>query len=142
MPPADDEAGAQAVRTRTAVQVRTTESYSGPLPSADQLAAYDKVKPGAADRIIIMAEEYAKHSRELEKTALSLEGKTRLRGQLLGVVVVLSVLGTCVLALDLGYERFAIALGTGTLVALAFVFVLGKVPEWLSKRANKDPESS
>lgn len=142
LPPADDESGAQAADTRTAVQVRTTESYSGPLPPADQLAAYDKVEPGAANRIIVMAEDYAKHSRALEQTALSLEGKTRLRGQLLGVVVVLAVLGACLIALDLGYEAFAIALGSGTLVALAIVFVLGKVPEWLKMRDLKDPESS
>ena len=99
------------------------------------------MEPGAANRIIAMAEDYAKHSRELEQTALSLEGKTRLRGQLLGVLVVLAVLATCLIALDLGYEAFAIALGSGTLVALAIVFVLGKVPEWLKKRELKDPES-
>lgn len=141
IPPEADESGAQAARARTAVQVRTTESYSGPLPPADQLAAYDKVEPGAANRIIVMAEDYAKHSRELEQTALSLEGKTRLRGQLLGVLVVVAVLGTCLIALDLGHEAFAITLGSGTLVALAIVFVLGKVPEWLKKREVKDPES-
>ncbi len=99
------------------------------------------MEPGAANRIIVMAEDYAKHSRELEQTALSLEGKTRLRGQLLGVLVVVAVLGTCLIALDLGHEAFAITLGSGTLVALAIVFVLGKVPEWLKKREVKDPES-
>ncbi|MDE0059039.1 MAG: DUF2335 domain-containing protein [Defluviicoccus sp.] len=122
--------------------MRTTESYSGPLPPADQLAAYDEVEPGAAKRIIVMAEEYAEHSREMERTALSLEGKARLRGQLLGVLVVLAVLGTCLIALDLGYEAFAIALGSGTLVALAIVFVLGKVPEWLKMREPRDRESN
>lgn len=142
VPPAEDESGAQEVRPRTAVQVRTTESYSGPLPPADQLAAYDEVEPGAAKRIIVMAEAYAEHSREMERTALSLEGKARLRGQLLGVLVVLAVLGTCLIALDLGYEAFAIALGSGTLVALAIVFVLGKVPEWLENREPKDRESN
>ena len=86
-----------------------------------------EVEPGAAKRIIVMAEEYAEHSREMERTALSLEGKARLRGQLLGVLVVLAVLGTCLIALDVGYEAFATALGSGTLVALAIVFVLGKV---------------
>ena len=89
-----------------------------------------------------MAEEYAEHSREMERTALSLEGKARLRGQLLGVLVVLAVLGTCLIALDLGYEAFAIALGSGTLVALAIVFVLGKVPEWLKMREPRDRESN
>ncbi len=141
IPSADGESGAQTAHVHTAVEVRTTESYSGPLPPAEQLAAYDKVEPGAANRIIVMAEEYAKHNRELERTALNLEGKTRLRGQLFGVLVVLAVLGTCLLALDFGYETFAIALGSGTLVALAIVFVLGKVPEWLKRRELNDPES-
>ena len=132
IPPGDKDSEESTVRTRTAVQVRTTE-YSGPLPPATELAAYDEVHPGAANRIIRMAESYAEHTQELEKRALELEGGARQRGQWLGVIAVCSVLGACLFALYLGYPAFATVLGTVTIVALAAVFVLGKVPAWFKK---------
>ena len=134
IPPPGTDSEASALRTRAAVQVRTTtESYSGPLPPAAELAAYDQVHPGSANRIVVMAEQYAAHIQGLETTAFTLEGASRRRGQWLGAAVVGAVLGTCLISLDLGYEVFAIALGTGTIVSLAVVFVLGKVPEWTKK---------
>ena len=87
-----------------------------------------------------MAEGYAEHKQSLEKMAMELEGATRTRGQWLGVAVVFAVLATCLTALLLGYETFAIALGSGTLVALAAVFVAGKVPEW--SRMRRDDSST
>lgn len=47
--------------------------------------------------------------------------------------VVLGVLAACLYALHLGYETFATELGTWTIVALAVVFALGKVPDWLGR---------
>lgn len=31
--------------------------YAGPIPDADQFAKYDSILPGAADRILVMAEQ-------------------------------------------------------------------------------------
>jgi len=42
----------QATRTQMA-----TRYTSGPIPDATQLEHYDKVLPGAADRILTMAEK-------------------------------------------------------------------------------------
>lgn len=61
-PPASQDPEAPAVRT-SATLTQTT-SYSGPLPPAAELQAYDDAVPGAAERIIRMAESYAL-SREL-----------------------------------------------------------------------------
>ena len=61
------------------------------------------------------------------------ERDERRRGQLLGAAIVVVILGVCVYALHLDKETFATVLGTGTVVALATVFVLGKVPEWFKK---------
>lgn len=130
-PPASQDPEAPAVRT-SATLTQTT-SYSGPLPPAAELQAYDDAVPGAAERIIRMAESYAGHTQELEGMAMKLEGAARRRGQWLGALVVFGVLGSCLYALHLDKETFAIALGTGTLVALAAVFVAGKVPEWFKK---------
>jgi uncharacterized membrane protein len=45
----------------------TQHTYSGIIPDADSLAKYEKACPGAADRIITMAEEQLRHRHELEK---------------------------------------------------------------------------
>ena len=130
-PPASQHPETPAVRS--SATVTQTASYSGPLPPAAELQAYDNAVPGAAERIVRMAESYAEHTRELEAMAMQLEGATRRRGQWLGALVVFAVLGSCLYALHLDKETFAISLGTGTLVALAAVFVAGKVPEWFRK---------
>ena len=130
-PPVNQDADTPTVRT-SATLTQTT-SYSGPLPPAAELQAYDDAVPGAAERIIRMAESYAGHTQELEGMAMRLEGAARRRGQWLGALVVFAVLGSCLYALHLDKETFAISLGTGTLVALAAVFVAGKVPEWFGK---------
>jgi uncharacterized membrane protein len=44
--------------------------FQGPLPSPDAFAAYERVLPGAADRILKMAETQAGHRQKLESRAL------------------------------------------------------------------------
>jgi len=41
--------------------------FSGPLPPPSTLAAYDRVHPGAANRIIEMAEQRASHRESMER---------------------------------------------------------------------------
>ena len=58
----------QAVTTRI-----TESSYSGPLPPSTELEAYDKVLPGAAERIFSMAESFAAHTQCPEAEAMRQE---------------------------------------------------------------------
>ena len=85
------------------------------------------------ERIVSMAESYATHRQDLERQAMSQERSDRKWGRGVAAAVVLGVLGACLYALHLGYETFATQLGTWTIVALAVVFALGKVPDWLGK---------
>jgi uncharacterized membrane protein len=41
--------------------------YSGPLPKPEDLAKYEQVLTGSADRIIRMAEQQATHRQNLER---------------------------------------------------------------------------
>ena len=47
--------------------------YSGPIPPPEHLDHYEKVLPGAADRILSLAEGEANHRRKLEKQALDID---------------------------------------------------------------------
>jgi hypothetical protein len=45
---------------------RTEYGFSGPIPAPELLAKYNSALPGAADRIISMAEGEASHCRTIE----------------------------------------------------------------------------
>jgi len=47
-------------------QEQTTVAYSGPIPHPNDLARYEEILPGAAERIMKMAELQAEHRRALE----------------------------------------------------------------------------
>lgn len=46
------------------------EIHHGPLPHPEVLRQYDQLSPGAADRIITMAEGEAAHRRQMERQQL------------------------------------------------------------------------
>lgn len=67
--------------------VLTAITFSGPLPPAGQLQAYEQVVKGSADRIIKMAEEEAIHRRaQEERLVKSSCGDSRL-GLWLGFII-------------------------------------------------------
>ncbi len=70
------------------------QSYSGPLPSPDHLAGFDKVRPGLADTIISMATGEQDHRHRIEfMAALSFSA-----GPLLAFILgVLSIIATLIL---------------------------------------------
>lgn len=124
-----NQAAPPARSDEPAVATRITESsYSGPLPPSTELEAYDRVLPGAAERIFSMAESFAAHTQHLEVEAMRQERSAQRWGRNVAAAVVLAILGTCIYALRLGHEEFATTLGSWTIVALAAVFVAGKVP--------------
>ena len=47
--------------------VAVAQSFEGPLPPPAFLKQYDEALPGAADRILVLAESQSKHRMEIEK---------------------------------------------------------------------------
>lgn len=114
--------------------------YSGPLPPAEEIEAYEQICPGAADRIIKMAEKSLDHRISNEKIIVSEETKQSRRGQILGFVLALVfVLVALVLGLY-GHEVLAGIIAGGDIVSLAVIFVLNKVPE-LRKGSSSELEN-
>ena len=81
-----------------------------------------------------MAEGFAAHTQNLEAEAMRQERSDLRWGRGVAAGVVVAVLGTCIWALYLDKEGFATTLGSWTIVALAAVFVAGKVPDWIKKK--------
>lgn len=103
--------------------------YSGPLPPAEEIEAYERVCPGAADRIIAMTEKALDHRIENEKLIVREETRQSGRGQILGFILAV-FFGILAIVLGLmGHEVLAGLIASGDIVSLAVIFVLNKVPE-------------
>lgn len=70
LPPEIIERTAQEVTDKVMLLLRQ-ESFSGPIPPPKLLQEYDRIVPGAADRIIRDFESNSKHVRECEALALN-----------------------------------------------------------------------
>ena len=110
----------------SAVAHVTHHQFSGPLPPPEVIDQYNQIIPGAAERILAMAEQDAIHQREIENAAMTLTAEEMKRGQLYGFIIGVFAFTTCIVALLLGSEKTAIVLGSTTVVGLVSVFVTGR----------------
>lgn len=138
---------------RVVQQTVQAQFHQGPLPPPELLRQYDTISPGAADRIIAMAEGEAVHRRESENKQLDSDidvrrmmAETESRridgifesdkiGQILGAVVsgvaLLAAAGTAIAGLAYGVtSRWYWAIP----VALVSLPVLGMVKALRSRR--------
>lgn len=100
--------------------------YQGPLPLPEQLMGYEQVCPGAADRIIKMAEEQAAHRRYLEKITVETQAKNARAGIYCGTFVTFATIVAGAVECVLGNPvQGTAAVVLGTLVPAA-VFYYGK----------------
>jgi uncharacterized membrane protein len=98
-------------------------SYSGPIPLPRVAEGWEDVLPGAADRILSMAEREQGHRHEMSNRALGLFG----RGQLFGFVMAMTALlaGTVLIAMD--KEAVGLATILSALAVLVGVFIYGRM---------------
>lgn len=104
----------------------STTVVSGPLPSPEILVQYNNAVPGAAERIIAMAEHDFAHLQSMEKMHLSAYYQDRRLGQIFGFSIAVLALGGSVFLAFTGHESTASIIGGTTLVALVSIFVVGR----------------
>ena len=90
--------------TAQITQVVTTTYYSGPLPHPQHFKVYEDVLPGAAERILSMAENSMAHSGSIEQQEIAIHKqevesgiRDKIHGRRYGVFVIL-VLIACAFA--------------------------------------------
>jgi len=109
------------------------KSYSGPLPPPEDFASYERTLPGSMNKILELTEKQVDHRIDYEKKEIKQDG----RGQILGAsLVALFGLFSFLLAMY-GHDGVALGLGVTTVIALAVVFVLNKVPSNITGKENK-----
>lgn len=106
--------------------VTTGIHFSGPLPPPAVLEGYERLVPGAAERLISLVEADAKHQQELEITALRAEISSYRLGQVLGFLIATLALFVASLCVYFGHEWPASIIGGTTVVGLVYAFVLGR----------------
>jgi len=117
------------------VEVVLQKSHSGPLPAPEDLAEYDAICPGAANRIIVMAETNMEHRHSMEKSVVRSEYGLRTRGQWLALVALFAMLTVIAFTFWIGQPIAGSVLGSATLIAITGMF-LGR------DRETSEPEPS
>lgn len=113
---------------------------SGPLPAAAEVAVYERVLPGAFDRILSMAEEQGKHRQQVEAQTVDRSLRMESRGHIFGFGLVLLgfLSATALFAFDKSLPGASAAV-LSALAVLVAVFVRHKRERNQAAAYNSDP---
>ena len=101
------------------------KQISGPLPDPNTFREYDLIVPGAAERILNMAEADATHTRDMEKRAMSADHREGMLARVCaGVIPLTGIAAAAVIALYGGSAWVAGILGGGALSAPLIAAIL------------------
>ena len=117
-------------------ETTTVVRWEAPLPPPALLEQYDQVVPGLASQITKQARASESHIHELEKRALTATIEYSTRGQWMGFIALLAILGVSAIAIAMGawwVAGIALSVVTGT----AAVFVLGTLRKRDEKRQGE-----
>jgi uncharacterized membrane protein len=98
-------------------------SYSGPLPTAQQFAEYERTLPGAANRILALAEKEAEHRHKNENAIVDKSMLLGGRGQIFAFVMSIVSMGVIFVSILLKQPFAAIPPTIVALTGLSSVFV-------------------
>jgi uncharacterized membrane protein len=131
------------------VLIGLERSFSGPLPPPEILQGYEAACPGAAERILRMAEDQGEHRRRLEDRTLEagIEGMRRSFyeariGQLCAFLISAFFLGCGTYAVIQGKEIAGGIFGTFGLSSIVASFILGRSRASEEKQEEEETEKS
>lgn len=101
------------------------EIYQGPLPKAEELEKYNLVCPGAADRIITMAENQSVHRQSIEKAVIAINSRNSFLGIICATIISLCILAGGVYCILEGHDTAGGIIVSIDLVSLCAVFIYG-----------------
>ncbi len=125
------------------------EVFIGPLPPPEVIERYERLLPGAADRVLALAEreQAQRHALETEALRAQIEDQRtvhsgRTRGQWLGFAIVIAAFGlAAIVALVLRTPEalvFAGSLCGATLIGLVSIFVVGRSAKLRARTGSID----
>lgn len=125
-------------KTQQQISATSTEyHFSGPIPDPHTLRTYDELVPGAADRILKMAENQSTHRRELEKIAVKSGARNSLFGIICAFIIAVVTVTAGAYVIVNGQQWGGTILGSAGLVGLVGVFVYGTNSSRKERERNK-----
>ena len=114
--------------------IAATTAWKGPIPPPDILTQYNAIVSGAAERILIMAEEEARIRRDQVQKDHDSENRVResdvnqyhsdvKRGQYLAAIVMIGIVAAVIVCAILGKEKAAIAVAGMGAVGIVSSFI-------------------
>lgn len=133
-----------SVSARVVERAAIMEQYSGPIPSATEFKKYEEILPGAADRILGMAERQATHRQKLETSAIESNIGNSRRGQFFAFVISMTALVAGFILILCDKNALGISIIIADLVTLAAVFTGNRISESreLSRKRNDSLDNS
>jgi uncharacterized membrane protein len=116
-------------QTSTKEKSITIAQFEGPLPHPQVLAEYDRVSHGAADRILTMAENEAKHRHNMEERALKAQIWEIRLGQIFGFSIGIFTIAAGAFCAIRGAQIAGSIIGGGGVIGLVSVFIAGRKKE-------------
>ena len=124
-------------------------SYSGPIPHPSDFQQYESVLPGAADRILSMAEKQLEHRQTLEKSVILSDVENSKRGQWFGFIIALVCTIGGFILIALNKDAIGLSVVIGSIATLAGLFIYGQKSDArerkekeMEDRNNKDLDQS
>lgn len=112
-------------------------TFAGPLPPPTILRQYDEILPGAAERILAMAERQAGHRQSLEASVIGGNIRDQRLGVIFGFIVALLVVAVGALLLSNGKSVIGLAAVLSPLAVLAGIFVYGRKSQERERKQNR-----
>lgn len=104
-----------------------SQQFLGPLPPPEALRQYEETLPGAADRIIAMAEQQAAHRQRIETLAVQTQARRSIHGLWIGGGLSFATILVAAALAFTGHQTAGIAFAGMNIAGLAGVFVYGSV---------------
>lgn len=131
-----------ARRTGSPVLLQQQQHFSGPLPLPAHLEKYNEILPGAAERIMAMAEAQSKHRREMETKSIDSDISRSKLGLWFGFIIGTLGLSLGAFLMYAGKLLEGGLLGGGTLASLVWVFIYGSRQRRLERESRSQHEST
>lgn len=117
--------------------VSVVSRFSGPMPPPKVLEQYEHCVPGAADRILQMAEKEQTFRHQTAERALDVTSSGDLRGKRYALAVVVIMAAASAFCAWIDQPAVAISLGGGTLATIVLAF-LGQ--QYFASRGGNEAE--
>lgn len=102
------------------------ERFSGPMPHPKHFQEYEDILPGAAERILSMAENAQDHNRQMEGKIVEAQIRDQKRGMYVGFAALMVIIGVAAVLAAVGNNIGAGAFLTTAVLGAVGAFIKGR----------------